>query len=404
MVLDELLQKLNAIALKKNPNGVKLFQDNYLKTARDFVKEVGASKVALFSDEAAFTTCKDLTDSLNNDVSLYNFILENKRIYSLSDFEESFSLNGTVGAVICLGGYALPVAKYFASVNNVPLLVVIADYRFESLFMDKITLIINGEWQDITLNTAKYIVFDKDLISSFDSAVSSDAFLLVQSKTCALINYRAHEVIYNKKAQPSVCAIVEDALTQGFDAEDKIGLATALLKIAAAHYLDNGFSLYSDEAVGEMIVNKDLSKMGAVRYALFVRFIEAYKTINIKDVANNLSVPFYSERADRISELTGVSSDRVAKYYSENRCSESVLMRLKPISKVVKADIDSLILAEEGVYMRFAKAGGNIEDRALVTSSQLKTALKYTADYPYFYGLSDVLRDVGVLESTDKLV
>ena len=75
MVLDELFQKLNAIALKKNPNGVKLFQDNYLKTARDFVKEVGASKVALFSDEDAFTTCKDLTDSLNNDVSLYNFIL-----------------------------------------------------------------------------------------------------------------------------------------------------------------------------------------------------------------------------------------------------------------------------------------------------------------------------------------
>ncbi len=299
--LNKLLIKWEKKTGKVNPVRLYLGEANY-RTLGDVMRAVAPfRKVALlFSKEGYDRLGKATIRAIESVGCRVVTMVGESTALDTDSIGRYFTLPEDVRAVVVFETGYIPVATYFCSVKNIPLV-----FNCDKIFMSELfpcsLRIKNGDKIDVvSVDCPRYVIFDRAIENTDIDAPEIYAFNTATA--VALTDYSIRSALGLDEFNPLAYNLSKEAVTGAYkimkDKEIRPSLLSLAIKNVIANYMTGG-KLFSGSAVYTAC---SLSGGGSIAEILS-RILGVYYLAFCGEYDHNMFYPDYNDRVSRLSEF-----------------------------------------------------------------------------------------------------
>ena len=314
-----------------------------------------------------------------------------------------FGLPEDVRAVVILGnGVEAELARYYASVMNIPYIVIACDPDLSGVF--KKTVNIDGkENMGTKAPLAKALIIDGNIVSRCSAEKKLSAYCRGVSRALCLIDYKVsalaqchgvcREIYSAFKDTVDECANLDISTA---DFEEKLACANA--KLSLLSYLsDEKLSPHAVKSLEFIALSGELGD-GYDEYRIYIKLLRIYALFF--SVGNmNLLVPNRQEACEEVTKITGLSECEMLKrtFVSPHSITKERERLIRARSGKFMDEIVFRLIESQKTFEKIEKLKEKVKVRD-IGSENLKRGFKYMAEVSKAYTLCSLIRDLGVME------
>ncbi len=315
------------------------------------------------------------------------------------DFAPMFSFPEDVRAVLAVGGRAIPAAKYFCTLRDVPYAFLPLSPDGEDVFCPTVQA---TEELVLPARLPEFVVVTPLLYECPRSQIAA-AYGRILSKMIALTDYRVRCLCtacpMNKDGYDYARTALIDAMCLTVDTpriEQIQVLLSATLRFSAltAEYGDDA-PCYGAEKGGAMLLKG--GEYGDRAFACAIKMVGVYR-ISFNYLGVSAPVPDYALRLSRAASLSGVSErvllskTQIPCFYDHEK-REKLLRNFRVEFQEEFEKMQELLPSIQRIYRTY---GGNYLVK--VKKEEFFTAINYSPELSTRYNLATFIRDAGLLE------
>ena len=342
--------------------------------------------------------------------NLVNFIYDDDVKPTIEKASQLFSLPEDVKAVIALGnGSEAELAKYYASVMEIPYIIIAATPELTGVFSDKAEIDLGEELAGFAVSQPFAVIADYDIISKCKPAAAASAYGALISGYLQLVDCKVSALALGKNICPELYAMYKDCvdraaclkITDKLKAElAEISIRVSVCRALAGGLLDNA----AVDAFSSILFGLGgAGCKGIADYRGFEKLIRIYKLFFGSDTDFNLFIPNFSKRAEKVRDITGrteLELLRAGKLVSVKlqRSREKAVEALKPEFSAELDEIFEKLKRAEKTMSALLQDCGQYDG---YSPEQYRKAFLYCSDVASGYTLAALMRDMGILDFMD---
>ena len=372
MISVDFIEQLNTLLSAKREKGEELEQpqifcgDILFTLASVVSKKLPLSRVAVLYTEKSFKEfSKPLTDLLNaKGLRVFNLVVSPEKVISTNDCADALIVPDDVRAYVTFDNSLVSLAKYVASIKNVPFVYGDAYHEFRGV-LDNTAVVKNGNvYDEFPLSCPVYAFVDTasvKLNSPAENYIYSLAYL------AALTDYRVYCAIIGVAPSDSAYALAKTAVLEDYgvlkNADVNSVLYKSVIELEVASYLTGGIlkkcsGVFSAEKAYVLANGKSA---GAYNLFLMLKAVINLYSICFNPNAELLSIVDYVSLTQsaikncKLQETTIIKNlNKFFAKYSKNR--ERVDLLLKNLYPELVSHFKTLSVIEKTYFALGGKA------------------------------------------------
>lgn len=372
-----------------------------LSTVLDRLTEYG--KVLLVVGNADYLRVGErITDEIDEcSQSFYRFTVEKGDTFR--EFAPMFSLPEDVRAVLAVGNTAIPCAKYFCSLRNVPYAFLPLSPDAEDVFCPTVMV---DEGESLTARLPEFVVVTPLLYECPRGQIAA-AYGRMISKFIAQIDYRVRclctACAMQKSAYDAARLAVTDVLALHADSEKARQIETLLsasLRFSAlfAEYGDDS-PCYGAEKEGAALLAG--GEYGDRAFACAVKLVGIYR-LALQYVGVSALTPDYERRLLQASKISGICEQTLLNKmqiprFSDHEKRVKLLQNFRAELDEELQKIQELLPVLKQIYRAY---GGTY--LAKVNAADLRQAVCFAPELSSCYNLATFIRDAGFMDGMEE--
>lgn len=331
---------------------------------------------------------------LENNFKVTRFLFEGATD-NADDLAKMFDTPEDVRLVITLNSELIIPTLYYATLNNLPAVICVQDFRGLRAFSAK-AFIKNGERLDrVMLTNRRHIIIDEQICSVKNFL--SEAFAEIESKTLALIDYRLKDKALNSGINLRAYSIIRRSILETFSIfahskkAQKQVLLENLLKIYIADFIAEG-EVFLGNSIDNTLLLFGAEKTGGSKLLSQKIILGLLEILFSGEHENILDIPDYLIRSKFLSTKTKINELEFYDHFSKTHGLLDKIDRTE--FKKLYNEVCSLKNSTDRMVNIFIALGGNVKTE----KSELAKAIKYAGDFPYSVNGVTYLRESGIAE------
>lgn len=384
----------------------EIYRGNYLKTLKSAIENTGKKGVFIALNYTA-KSFESAFSSLGEKVEITPLIMNKKFDNSIENLSGLFALPKDIDFAVVTGDELLSVAKYFTALRDIPLIYIPTSPTTFGVFDLTAEIKLKGKTERINAQNKRIVLLDEQLLNASEKRKIASAFCDVVSKIIALLDYRVRGAVSGKWLCKNSYNLARSVIIDTFSV---LKYQNAPLKLA-----ENGLklSVISAYTKGEIFENsaenltakllrysgKERLPIAECRLVAMRKLIGIYKLFFGQKTTGILEMPDYIDRAEKFSELTGISELEILKGFKQSvYTNDEVRKKLFFIAKELYAECDKLSSLLTKINNTYLLLGGDEGLEENFTPEEIRQAIYYSTDYPYAVNILTLIRDTGMLE------
>lgn len=362
-------------------------------------------KALIVSDESTWLRYGDsLTDALAGAPLEFSRYLAGKG-QSASDFAELFHFPEDVRCVVVLGADALPAAKYFCTLRDVPYLVIPVSPAGEEIFSPYVRVRVNGVSRAYPAKLPAEAALTEFCLRPDARAVAA-SYGRIMSKFVSLIDYRVQCICTGLSLCRGCYDLAREAVSDALGltaastlAECAETLLAAELKLSAVSAYLGGYAVnYGGESCMAVLLPERGLRYGDRAFAAACKLLRVYRLFFSNEIPLSLAVPDVSGRIERAARLSGISERELAERakVARPRDNKQRLGLLKKFAPAFSEELEGVLALLPAIRDTYRALGG----KALETygEAEYRAAFFSAPELAERYNTLVFLRDTGLME------
>lgn len=313
---------------------------------------------------------------------------------NLDDLSKLFACPEDVRLVITIENSLALATSYYASVNNIPSIILISDILLRQVFAKKIIVNTSNGLDEVILNDKRFVFVDESIIEKPQAL--SFAFADIQTKALALLEYRLRDKALKTGLNLACYSHVRKAILETFPVfahskkTQKELLLYSLIRVYVGDFVANGkvFFGQTDNLTSMLLGSENgLDKLKVQKFTLFL--LEALfsgKHENILDCPDYLL---------RTKYLIGNYPEDERFFYNQYLQTSNIIEKIsKNDFASLQKEVSALFKSCDRMINIYLALGGEQGS----SNGQIAKAIKYAGDFPYCVNSATFLRESGILE------
>ncbi len=395
---------LRSIVTDRTAINADFFFGDYLDRLKDVITALAPSgKLLLVSKEDTFIEYGKAIINACNEVGskLINIVID-RTSNTIENSSVLFSAPEDIRGVIVLDSSLFDLVGYYASLRNLPVVVIPIKLEVFGLFNKYILIRANGSIDKVLINAKRHIILDNRLI--FENASLSNFYASIISKSVSLFDYKIYTTATNKQFNKTAYDLYRNGIFFAIELSHKHVIAykerlldEALIMEVANCLADGEISLFSAEKVASALACKNRDNLIKTEFfasmtiiSLYGEFFKSYGSVySIVDYTSRVEYACKNLNIDNKTQLLN-SFLMQSKNYSEN------VDGINKLLKSIYQGAQMIANNTEKIVKRFYLLGGDELDENKLR--KLKQAIRYSGDFPFGFNGATLLREKGILD------
>ncbi len=407
---DSIIKKLNSIVYTMNASRKNLYEKSRLKFLSggllEGIKQVVRlcapfGKVAFVSENDSYEKySKIVLDAVKEaDGTFLGLTVKGNRIETTEGIAELFHLPEDVRLIIAMDKFVSEKATYFASIRNIPILIIPTSCFAESYLKPEILIKADNGIDAVKMNPDKYVLFSEE---AFKEDNLSSVYAHIVSKLVALKDYIISCAVGGKKPNKFCYTTIKNAVYHTINLIKENDISSIKLLIENSFLIETvnnvtcgQMSSFSAETVSALISSVLGNDYYESEIKCATKILEFYLALVNETEEKILLFPDYNERAEELSKKLEISETAVLKGFLMQ--SEVLLNSRKTAETIVKrlkGELKRETEAKKKILSKYYFLGG--ED--CLGNESVNLSVKYSGDFPFGINLMSIVRENGITE------